>query len=225
MRRGREVALATKSVRLMSVICGGGFAFRCCSKFRTEPFCSMLQKGFDFMRKIFTTRKVCLLGVFAAITAILGIFATFRIGNQIKIPLKFITVFITGALFGPLSGGLVAAIADILNAVLVPVGPIMPQITTVEFMYGVIFGAFFYKAKDNAFYYLRAVLCCVLQSVISVALMSKILADVGYFSSFGAAVSIRMPAILTTLALHLIVTCGGRKLIFKLRQLISKEVF
>ncbi len=223
MRRGREVALATKSVRLMPDACGGGFAFRCCSKFRTEPFCSMLQKGFDFVRQKITTRKICLLGVFAAITAILGIFATFRIGNQIKIPLKFITVFITGALFGPLSGGLVASIADILNAVLVPVGPIMPQITAVEFLYGVIYGAFFYKAKDNPAYYLRAVLCCLLQAIISITLMSMILTDVGYFSSFAAAVVIRMPAALVTLALHLLVTCGGKKLIFNLKRFISKE--
>lgn len=225
---GREVASATKNDRLsnlLPIVCGGGFAFRCCSKFRTEPFCSMLQKGFDFMKKNITTRKICLLGVLAAITAILGIFATFRIGNQIKIPLKFVTVFITGALFGPISGGLVAAIADVLNAVLVPVGPIMPQITAVEFLYGVIFGAFFHKSKDNAFYYLRAVLCCLLQAGISITLMSKILTDIGYFSSFDAALAIRMPAALATLALHLIVICGGRKLIFRLRQFISKEVF
>lgn len=193
--------------------------------FTKEPFCSMLQKGFDFLKQKFTTRKICLLGIFAAITAILGIFATFRIGNQIKIPLKFITVFITGAAFGPLSGGLVAAIADILNAVLVPVGPLMPQITAVEFCYGVIYGAFFYKAADNYVYYLRATLCCVIQFVISITLMSWILTSVGYFSSFNAAVAIRMPAALVALALHLIVTCGGRKLIFTLRKYITKEQF
>ena len=175
------------------------------------------------MRQKFNTRKICLLGVLAAITAILGIFATFRIGNQIKIPLKFITVFITGSLFGPVSAGVVALIADVLNAILVPVGPIMPQISAVEFLYGFIYGAFFYKAKDNHAYYLRAVLCCLLQAVISITLMSKILTDIGYFSSFGAAVAIRMSAVLVTLALHLIVTCGGKKFIFSLKRFILKE--
>lgn len=194
-------------------------------RFAIEPFCSMLQKGFDFMKQKFTTRKICLLGVFAAITAILGIFATFRIGNQIKVPLKFITVFMTGAMFGPVSGGLVAAIADILNAVLVPVGPIMPQITAVEFLYGYIYGAFFYKARENKAYYLRAMLCCLLQFAIGITLTSKLLTDVGYFSSFAAAVAIRMPAALVTLAIHVLVTCGGRKLIFRLRHFIAKEEF
>lgn len=177
------------------------------------------------MKQKFTTRKICLLGVIAAITAVLGIFATFRIGNQIKIPLKFITVFMTGALFGPLSAGLVASVADILNAVLVPVGPIMLQITAVEFLYGVIYGLCFFRAKENNAYYLRAVICCVLQAVISITLMSQILTDVGYFSSFTAAVAIRMPATLITFLLHLLVTCGGKKFIFRLRRFISKEVF
>ena len=193
--------------------------------FALEPFCSMLQKGFDFMKRKFTTRKICLLGVLAAITAVLGIFATFRIGNQIKIPLKFITVFMTGAIFGPVSGGAVAAVADVLNAVLVPVGPIMPQITAVEFLYGVIYGAFFYKAVENHWYYLRAALCCILQFVISITLMSWILTGIGYFSSFSAAIAIRMPAALVTLALHMFVMCGGRKLIFRLKDFITKEKF
>lgn len=177
------------------------------------------------MKQKFTTRKICLLGVFAAITAVLGIFATFRIGNQIKVPLKFISVFMTGAIFGPVSGGLVAAVADILNATLVPVGPIMPQITAVEFVYGFIYGAFFFNAKENKSYYLRAAVCCLLQFIISITLMSLLLTQVGYFSSFGTAVVIRMPAALVTLALHLLVTCGGRKLVFRLKTFISKEEF
>lgn len=225
MRRGREVALTTKSVTLMPVICGGGFAFRCCSKLHTEPFCSMLQKGFDFMRQKITTRKICLLGLFVAITAILGIFATFRIGNQIKVPLKFISVFMTGALFGPVSGGIVAAVADILNATLVPVGPIIPQITAVEFVYGAIYGLFFINAKENKAYFIRAAVCCLLQFIISITLMSFILTRVGYFSSFTAAVAIRMPAALVTLLLHLMVTMGGRRIIFRLKHFISKGEF
>ncbi|MBQ3021716.1 MAG: folate family ECF transporter S component [Clostridia bacterium] len=177
------------------------------------------------MKQKFTTRKICLLGVFASITAILAIFATFRIGNQIKIPLKFIPVFMTGAIFGPISAGIVAAIGDILNAVLVPVGPIMPQITAVEFLYGVIWGACFYKAKENTFYYLRSAICALLQFVISITLMSWILTGIGYFSSFSAAVVIRMPASLATFILHMAVCTIGRRLIFRLKKFITKENF
>ena len=177
------------------------------------------------MKQKFTTRKICLLGVLTSITVILAIFATFRIGNQIKIPLKFISVFMTGAIFGPLSAGLVSAIGDILNAVLVPVGPIMPQITAVEFLYGFIWGACFYKAKENSFYYLRSAICALLHFVISITIMSWILTGIGYFSSFSAAVVIRMPAALITFILHMLVCTMGRKLIFRLKKFITKEKF
>ena len=100
-------------------------------------------------KKKITTREICLFAVFTAITAILGIYATFRIGNQIKIPTKFISVFFTGVIFGPLAGGIVGAIADILNSVLMPVGAPLPQITAVEFLNGVVFGLCFYKVRNN----------------------------------------------------------------------------
>ena len=163
--------------------------------------------------------------MFASITAILAIFATFRIGNQIKIPLKFISIFMTGAIFGPFSAGIVAAIGDILNAVLVPVGPIMPQITAVEFLCGFIWGTMFFKAKENSFYYLRSAICALLQFAVSITLMSWILTGIGYFSSFSAAVIIRMPAALATFVLHMLVCIAGRKLIFRLKKFISKEDF
>ncbi len=175
------------------------------------------------MKKRFSTRKLCLLAVFTAITVILAIYATFRIGNQIKIPLKFITVFMTGAIFGAIPAGIVAALADILNAVLVPVGPWLPQITAVEFLYGVIYGAFFYKAADNKFYYLRTLLCCLIQFGVSITLMSKILTDVGYFSSFYAALIIRMPAAIVTFLMHMAVLCALKKIIFRMKNYFTKE--
>ena len=175
------------------------------------------------MRKRVSTRKICLLGVFAAITLILGIYATFRIGNQIKIPLKFITVFMTGMLFGPISAGSVAATADLLNATLMPVGAFLPQITLVEFLCGVIYGLCFYKARENKTYYLRCVICALLQLLIAMTVMSAVLVSVGYFPSFRSAVLVRFPAALVSFALQLLVMCGGRKLVFKLKKFISKD--
>ena len=105
-----------------------------------------------FLMKNFTVKKTATLGILIAITVLLAIYMTFRVGNQIKIPMKFITIFITGALYGPLSAGIVAAISDLLNAFLVPVGPPLLQITLIEFIGGVVFGLFFYKTKNNKRY-------------------------------------------------------------------------
>ena len=174
------------------------------------------------MKKI-STKKLCLLAIFTAITVILGVYATFRIGNQIKIPTKFISVFITGTIFGPLASGCVAAIADVLNSVLMPVGPPLPQITAVEFICGVIYGLCFYKVKNNKAYYIRASVCALLQFIIGMTVMSKILADVGYFASFQSACAIRVIPAVISFVIQIAVMCVLKKFVFKIKDYIAKD--
>ena len=182
------------------------------------------ERSYLFMKKKkITTREICLFAVFTAITTILGIYATFRIGNQIKIPTKFISVFFTGVIFGPVAGGFVGAIADFLNSVLMPVGAPLPQITAVEFLCGVVYGLCFYKAKDNNMYYVRAAICGVLQFVISMTIMSKILADVGYFPNFWTACSVRVIPAVVLMVVQVMTMCVTKKFIFRLKKYITKD--
>lgn len=170
--------------------------------------------------KKFTVKKTATLGIIIAITVLLAIYMTFRVGNQIKIPMKFITIFITGALFGPISAGIVAAIADLLNAFLVPVGPPLLQITIIEFIGGVVFGLFFYKAKNNKFYYLRALLCSLCQFLIGLFITTNVLVGVGYFADFKSAVIIRIGALLLTFVIQMAVLCLSKKFVFILKNRI-----
>lgn len=174
------------------------------------------------MKKI-STKKLCLLAIFTAVTVILGVYATFRIGNQIKIPTKFVAVFITGTIFGPVAGGLVGAAADIMNSVLMPVGPPLPQITAVEFVCGVIYGLCFFKVKDNSFYYLRAGVCALLQFVIAMTVMSAILTNVGYFSSFEAACAVRLVPAVISFIIQMAAMCALKRFVFRIKEYIAKE--
>ena len=140
-----------------------------------------------------------------------------RIGNLIKVPFKFISVFIVGFLYGPIPAGLVAGIADFLEALKLGVNP---AITMVEFLGGVIFGLSFLKAKENRAYYLRAVVCATLQFALNFFAMSLILKTMGIYPTFWAAVSMRLPAMIIIFALQLIVMCGGRKLVFNLKKFL-----
>lgn len=216
MREGREVAFATKRC----ISCDNNPAFRCCTKAFTDLSAACCRKVLTFVKEKFTTRKICILGLLTALTVILGLFATFRIGNLIKIPFKFITVFVVGFIYGPVSAGIVAAIADFLEALRLGVNPF---ITAVEFLGGVIFGLCFYKASENRTYYLRAVICALLQFVLGFTVMSVILTKMGIYQSFWAAVWMRLPAMIILFALHLTVMCGGRRLVFRLKSFISKE--
>ena len=167
------------------------------------------------MGKIFKLQKLslkelCAVSMLMAITAILAIYCTFRIGNQIKIPLKFISVFIAGFFFGPWIGGLCGAVGDILNILLVPVGTPLPALTVLEFVSGFIYGALFYRQKAfGAGYVIRCTICALLQFSIDMFLSSAVLIHAGIFPSFAIAFPVRLPAGIIKAALCFAVLLGG----------------
>ena len=142
-----------------------------------------------------SVKNLCLLAMLTAITTILAIYCTFRIGNIIKIPFKFVSVFITGVLLGPISAGLVSMLGDILNTAIMPVGPFIPAISAIEFLVGFIFGIFFYN-KDflGKGYIIRALLCIILLFLTDTFLTPIPLVGAGYFPSYTVALITRLPA-------------------------------
>lgn len=142
-----------------------------------------------------TLKKLCILSLMTAITAILSIYCTFRIGNAIKIPFKFVSVFFTAVMFGPFWGGIIAVLGDILNVFLAPSGPWIPLITGIEFLNGAVFGIFFYKhSYETKNYFLRTLICCLILFLIDMILTSLVLTYVGYFPTFASAIIVRFPA-------------------------------
>ncbi len=166
-------------------------------------------------------KKLCLLGMLTAITAILSIYCTFRIGNIIKIPFKFVSVFITGALLGPFAGATAAACGDLLNSFLVPVGEWIPMITILEFIVGLIYGIFFYKLPfSGKTYILRVFLCVIINFAIDITITSLILTLYGYFPSFSVAVTARLAAAIIKAITQFLFLLTGMKLLPKLNKLI-----
>ena len=176
---------------------------------------------FKMKKNKFNVKKLCVLSMLTALTVILAVFCTFRIGNSIKIPFKFITVFITASVYGPIWGGVVGMLGDIINSFLFPVGPPLIQITAVEFLYGVIFGLFFYK-KQGRIYYINTVICAFVMTLIDIILVSYILTSVGYFPSFGVAVSIRFAASVIKFFMYIIVCVLLKKYINSFERLMNK---
>ena len=206
--------------------CGVGFAFRCCKirKIFYYPFCSYSTERVIFLKKFFpplTVKKLCVLGLLMAITALLSIFCTFRIGTVVKIPLKFISIFITGALFGPVFAGLTAAVGDLLNCFLAPSGPIIPQITVIEFLSGAVYGLFFFKphlAKNG--YLFRTILCVLVLFFIDMVLTTAVFTFwLGWYPSFSVAFATRIIAGIIKVILQAAVLLAARKYIDRFRQL------
>ncbi len=170
-----------------------------------------------------TTRSICTVAMILAITAILAIFCTFRIGTVIKIPFKFISVFVTGVLFGPLLGGFVGAAGDILNVILMPSGPWLPQLTFCEFISGVVFGVFFYRLGYNVkSYTIRSISCTLVGFVLDMFLTTYFLVGAGYFPGFTIAFETRLAAGIIKMILQCAILITSRMFFLRFSTIIAK---
>lgn len=108
-------------------------------------------------------KKLCTVSMLIAVSVVLGAYLTVRIGGGIKITFKFITVFMSAYLFGPLVGGAVGLISDVIAFLLSPTASFLPQISAIEFVYGFIFGVMFHKKNISI---LKIVICAAVQMMI-----------------------------------------------------------
>jgi len=63
----------------------------------------------------------------------------------VTIGLGFIPVSLAAMLYGPVRGGLVAALGDFIGAILFPIGPYFPGFTLTAFLTGMVYGLFLHK--------------------------------------------------------------------------------
>ncbi len=179
-----------------------------------------------FMKKFFgfpklTVYNLCAIAMLMAITTILAVFCTFRIGDLIKIPFKFISVFLAGAFFGPWVGGLCGAVGDILNVLLAPSGAILPGLTILEFLVGFIYGTLFYEQREkNKAYNIKCIICGLLMFLIDMFLSTAVLLKAGYFPSFNVAFSLRLPAGIIKAVIQTVFFLLSFKYLEKLRKII-----
>lgn len=171
-----------------------------------------------------TTRETCTLALLTAVCALLALTATVRIGNYIKIPFKFIAVYTTAVFFGPVWAGASAAIGDILNAVLSPVGDFMPQITLVEFIGGFLYGLTVFNIHTQKSGFITRVLACtVLQTALDMFITPIFLVQVGIFPSYRAALAIRLAASLAKAAAQATVMLCSRRYLILFSKYVRKQ--
>ena len=91
-----------------------------------------------------STKKLITLGVLVAMDVVLTRFLSINAWNT-RIGFGFVPMVIAAMMYGPLSAGVVAALADIIGAILFPTGPYFPGFTFSAFLMGIVFGMFLYK--------------------------------------------------------------------------------
>lgn len=137
-----------------------------------------------FKRK-FGVKEIAFTGMLTALTVILGYVSGFlRVGNISKISISFIPVYISGAIFGPLTGGIVAATADIISYITNPTGVYLWQLTLIEFLYGFLFGIIFYRKTGDVLgvkkLNLKILLFSLIQLLLNMTLKTLVLMKAGF---------------------------------------------
>ena len=184
-----------------------------CSCFGVNPYA-----------RINSAKDICVLALLIAISVLLAIYGTIRIGSGIKITLKFISVFITAAIFGPVWGGIVGALSDIIAFMINPVGGMfLPQITMVEFLYGFTYGlVFFGMGSWQGFKtMLRIILCVIFHIVVLNLCLTSYLLMPLMKMSFNNLVIMRAVSALVSMAIQLVVLSFISKYISSFRKVLK----
>lgn len=134
-------------------------------------------------------RKLSVMAMMLALAVVLGFYATVQVGDFLKIGFAFIPNELTGMLFGPAAGGLLAALADIAKYLVKPVGAFFPGFTVSALLGGVIYGVVLYKRPLSL---KRVIVANTLVTVFVNLLLNTYWLTVLYGSAFGALLPARI---------------------------------
>jgi ECF transporter S component (folate family) len=137
------------------------------------------------------------MAMLVAITLMLSAISGYlRIGDAIKFNISFISVYVGAALYGPLAGGIIAAMADVISFLINPTGAFIPVFTIMEFVNGFLFGIFLYKTSDQKRkaikLFLLVLICTLLQFCVNMFWRTYELSSL-YKSPFWTLFGTRLP--------------------------------
>jgi ECF transporter S component (folate family) len=92
------------------------------------------------------TRTIAFVGLLVSMEIIFTRFLSFQT-PIIRIGFGFIPIAFSAILFGPVIGGLTAAIADVIGMIVFPKGAYFPGFTLSAFLGGAIYGLFLHKKQ------------------------------------------------------------------------------
>lgn len=179
--------------------CGAGTASRCCIAEVRPPYAALLQKGVFPLKKLFNSirlsaqdfgsiRTIAVCGMLLALKVVLGMF-TVNVSSLLKIGFSYLPVAAAGMLFGPVGGGIVGAVGDVVSYFVQPTGPYFPGFTLNAFLSGFVYGLLLYRRPVRA---VRVFSAKALVTLLVSFLLNPLWLSVLYGKAFLAVVSARI---------------------------------
>ncbi len=130
-------------------------------------------------------KKVRTLTGAALMTAATVILDFFRIviTQTMEISFSFLGVALAAMMYGPMVGGIVGGIADILEYIIRPSGPFFIGFTINKIVTGVIFGLFLYKKKPSLG---RLTAALLVENIIVILILTPMWLNIMYGTAFFA---------------------------------------
>lgn len=103
--------------------------------------------------KRLSSKSIAYYGLLVALNVVLSRVGSIRIGGGgvefVRIGFGAFPVVFAGIIFGPLAGGIIGAIGDIIGILISPMGPYLPHFTLNAALGGIIPGIVMIKCKDK----------------------------------------------------------------------------
>ncbi len=162
-------------------------------------------------------KRITFTAVLTALEIILSRFLSINAWN-IKIGFNFIPVVLAALLLGPVWAGLVAALGDIIGAILFPIGAYFPGFTISAFMTGIIFGLFLFEKQTV----LRTVIAVLINQLIISLLVNSAWICVVYGSPYLPLIPARLVQCAILIPVQIIVIIVIRKFwLSRLKQVMA----
>ncbi len=186
----------------------------------------MFKNSLNF--KKLSTRDLCFMAMLVAITLMLSAISGYlRIGDSIKFNISFISVYVGAAIYGPLAGGIIAAMADIISFLINPTGAFIPVFTLMEFVNGLLFGIFLFKNSNKRRNHLTlivfALICTLLQFCVNMFWRTYELSSL-YVSPFWTLFCARLPGNIVMIVCKVVIIMLLEPYMNSFRKLVFKDI-
>ena len=98
-----------------------------------------------------TLKWICYSAMLIALEIVLNRFLSINTAG-LKIGFSFVPIVIAAILFGPIKAGVIYGIADLIGAILFPIGPYFPGFTVCAILMGIVYGVFLYDKEKIGFF-------------------------------------------------------------------------
>ncbi len=131
------------------------------------------------MKKL-KTRELTTMAVLAALEIVLSRFLSINAWNT-RIGFSFVPIVTAAILLGPVPAAIVAAVADVIGAVLFPTGAFFPGFTLTALLSGAVYGLFLHKDQKL----IKVVMAVAVHQLVLSLLLNTLWISVLYGSPYG----------------------------------------